>query len=103
MKVLQQTVLIVLSLWQLPEVQGDDWFKIQNAGEDIARNDTGVVIKTIQAPSVLSCVQRCKRNTKCENINFDEETGSCVLLDGSGNYAGNLKGITASRVSFFRH
>jgi len=48
---------------------------------------------------MLSCVHRCKRNEKCKNVNFNEETLDCALLDASEGDPGYLNGVNAYQVN----
>ena len=61
----------------------------------------GQVLETVTAPSILTCVHRCKRKENCQNINYADETKICKLLDGNKNEHGSsqedvmVDGVTA--------
>lgn len=52
--------------------------------------DLGQLIATVQAPSLISCAQKCKRNKHCYSLLFFKDTEECYLLtgtkDGKNNY-----------------
>ena len=48
--------------------------------------ETGILLKVLERPSMLSCVHACAQKPPCNSINF--ENGHCELLE-AGKMVGN--------------
>ena len=59
----------------------EDWF--QSLENKVDQSQSLSVIKSLTAQSHLSCVHRCKLQTECKRINYNEETKQCELLKGT--------------------